>query len=68
MSSFLLTLNWGLFVYAVQAGRAVEAALGYFIYLLIAGVLGTLLLGEKLDRLAWISVRMSSAAFLSRWG
>ena len=55
VSSFLLTLNWGLFVYALQAGRAVEAALGYFIYPLIAVVLGILLLGEKLDRLGWIS-------------
>ena len=52
VSSFLLTLNWCLFVYAVQAGHAVEAALGYFIYLLIAGVLGILLLGERLDRMA----------------
>ncbi len=56
VSSFLLTLNWGLFVYAVQAGHAVEAALGYFIYPLIAGVLGILLLGERLDRMAWISI------------
>ena len=26
VSSFLLTVNWGLFVYAVQAGHAIEAA------------------------------------------
>ena len=56
VSSSLLTLNWGFFVYAVQAGNTVEAALGYFIYPLIAGVLGILLLGERLDRMAWISI------------
>ena len=53
--SFLLTLNLRLFVYAVQASYAVEAALVYFIYLLFAGVLGLVLLGERLDRMAWIS-------------
>ena len=40
----------------MQAGHAVEAALGYFTYPLIAMVLGILLLGELLDRMGWIVV------------
>jgi len=56
LSSMLLTMNWGIFVYAVQTQRVVEAALGYFIYPLVTVVLGILLLREKLDRWGWMAV------------
>ena len=56
LSSILLTMNWGIFVYAVQTQRVVEAALGYFIYPLVTVVLGILLLREKLDRWGWMAV------------
>jgi chloramphenicol-sensitive protein RarD len=68
VSSFLLTVNWGLFVYAVQAGHAIEAALGYFIYPLVAVVLGILLLGERLDRLGWVAVGIVVCGVLAKMG
>ena len=66
VSSFLLTVNWGLFVYAVQAGHAIDAALGYFIYPLVAVVLGILLLGEKLDWLGWVAVGIVVCGVLAK--
>lgn len=52
----LVTLNWMIFVYAVQARQLFEAALGYFIYALVTVILGMLLLGERLDRWAWVAI------------
>lgn len=55
-SAVMLTVNWGFFVYAVQSGQVIEAALGYFIYPLIAVVLGIFILREPLDWLGWLAV------------
>ena len=68
VSSFLLSVNWALFVYAVQTGHAIEAALGYFIYPLVAVVLGILLLGERLDRLGWVAVGIVVCGVLAKMG
>lgn len=57
----LVTLNWVIFVYAVQARQIFDAALGYFIYPLVTVILGMLLLGEKLDRWAWIAIGVVAA-------
>ena len=47
----LLSVNWIVFVYAVQARQVFDAALGYFIYPLVTVVLGILVLRERLDPL-----------------
>ncbi len=52
----LVTFNWVIFVYAVQARLLFEAALGYFIYPLLTVMLGMLLLRERLDRWAWVAI------------
>jgi chloramphenicol-sensitive protein RarD len=52
----LVTFNWVIFVYAIQARQLFEAALGYFIYPLVTVMLGMLLLRERLDRWAWVAI------------
>ena len=52
----LVSLNWVIFVYAVQSRQVFDAALGYFIYPLFTVVLGMMVLGERLDRWAWVAV------------
>lgn len=46
----LISLNWGIYVYAVNNGHVVDAALGYFINPLVSIALGMLIFGEKLNR------------------
>ena len=46
----------GVYVYAVQTGQVVSAALGYFIYPLCTVLLGILVLGERLDKWAWLAI------------
>jgi chloramphenicol-sensitive protein RarD len=57
----LVTVNWLVFVYAVQSHQLFEAALGYFIYPLVTVILGMLLLGERLDRWAWGAIGVVAA-------
>lgn len=49
MTTVLVTFNWGLYVWAVMAGRALDASLGYFINPLVSVALGYVLLGERLQ-------------------
>jgi chloramphenicol-sensitive protein RarD len=49
-SSCAIAINWGLFIWAVTHGKALEASLGYFMFPLVSLVLARLVLGERLNR------------------
>jgi chloramphenicol-sensitive protein RarD len=49
-SALAIAVNWGLFVWSVAHGRALEASLGYYIYPLVSVLMGRVLLGEHLSR------------------
>ncbi|MFE0693284.1 EamA family transporter RarD [Streptomyces sp. NPDC058869] len=59
-----ISVNWGLYIWAVNNGRVVEASLGYFINPLVTIALGVLLLGERLRPAQWVAVATSVAAVL----
>jgi chloramphenicol-sensitive protein RarD len=58
----LITVNWGLYIYAVFAGHVVEAALGYFVSPLVSVLLGVVVLRERLRRVQWVAVGLGAAA------
>lgn len=60
LSSLLLTLNWGIYIWAVSVDRVVEAALGYYITPLVAVTFGVFVLKEKLRRLQIFSVALAT--------
>ena len=64
VSTTLIAFNWGIYVWAVNAGRIVEASLGYFINPLVNVLLGALFLGETLSRLSRWAVAIASAGVL----
>ncbi|HMQ34526.1 MAG TPA: EamA family transporter RarD [Chloroflexaceae bacterium] len=47
-SALLLAVNWGLYIWAVNAGHVVETSLGYFINPLVNVFLGVVFLRERL--------------------
>lgn len=49
-SAALLSFNWGIYIYGVNADRVVETSLGYFINPLFSVLLGCAFLGERLNR------------------
>lgn len=60
-TTVLVTANWGIYIWAVNAGHVLESSLGYFINPLASVLLGVLVLGEKLRPWQWFS---TSLAFL----
>jgi chloramphenicol-sensitive protein RarD len=67
VSSLLLAVNGGLYVYGVNSGRVVATSLGYFINPLVNVLLGVALLRENLTRVQWVAVGLAAAgvAYLS---
>ncbi|MEN6500130.1 MAG: EamA family transporter RarD [Rectinema sp.] len=59
-AALLVTLNWGLYIYAVTSGHVIESALGYYINPLLSVVLGGLFFRERIDR--WTGVAVGIAA------
>lgn len=57
-----IALNWGIYVYAVNSGQVVEAALGYFINPLALVALGVVVLGERLRTLQWVAIAVGLLA------
>ncbi|MGV0792275.1 EamA family transporter RarD [Mycolicibacterium sp. XJ1819] len=49
-ASALISANWGIYIYAVNNGHVVDAALGYFINPLVTVMLGLVLFRERLNR------------------
>ncbi|MCW1777199.1 hypothetical protein NB693_22915 [Pantoea ananatis] len=46
LSSLAIAFNWGLYIWAVNAGHVIETSLGYFINPLVNVLLGVLVLRE----------------------
>jgi chloramphenicol-sensitive protein RarD len=61
LSSILLSANWLIYVWAVNAGHVIESSLGYFLVPLINVALGRLVLGEALRPLQWAAVAFAAA-------
>jgi chloramphenicol-sensitive protein RarD len=64
VAAAVIALNWGVYVYAVNSGHVVEAALGYFINPLVTVLAGVVLLHERLRRLQWAAVGLGLVAVL----
>ena len=63
-SGALIAVNWGVFIWAVGAGRILETSLGYYLNPLVNVLLGTLFLRERLRRAQAISVALAGAGVL----
>ncbi|KGQ17959.1 RarD protein, DMT superfamily transporter [Lysobacter dokdonensis DS-58] len=60
LSGVLIGFNWGLYIWAVNAGHVVETSLGYFINPLLNVLLGVAFLRERLGRAQWVSVAIAT--------
>ena len=62
LTAVLITLNWGIYVWAIGAGRALETALGYYINPLFSIFLGAVLLKEKLNPAQIVAIGLAATA------
>ena len=56
ISSIMVTINWGVYIFAVMSGKVLESSIAYFINPIFAVVLGFFIYKEKLTKLQWLSV------------
>ncbi|GGW62904.1 MULTISPECIES: EamA family transporter RarD [Streptomyces] len=64
IAAAVITVNWGVYIWAVNSGHVVEASLGYFINPLVTIAIGVLLLKERLRPVQWVAVGIGLAAVL----
>ena len=62
VTAALISVNWGIYIWAISAERALDAALGYYINPLFSVALGALLLGERLNAVQMIAIGLAAAA------
>jgi len=62
LTATLISINWGIYVWAIAVDRTVETALGYYINPLVNVVVGAVLLGERLNKLQMAAVALAAVA------
>ena len=62
VTAALISVNWGIYVWLIQSGQAMEAALGYYMMPIFSVALGAGLLRERLSPRQWGAVALAAAA------
>jgi chloramphenicol-sensitive protein RarD len=64
VTAALISVNWGIYVWAIGSGHALDAALGYYINPLFSVFLGAVLLGERLRPAQWMAIGLALVAVI----
>lgn len=65
LSAVLISANWLIYIWAVNAEHVVEASLGYFVNPLVSVLLGVTFLREPLSRRQVVAVALAAAGVLA---
>jgi chloramphenicol-sensitive protein RarD len=60
----VIAANWFGFIWAISTGQGIEASLGYYIFPLVAVLIGMVVFGETLKRAQWVAVGLAVVAVL----
>lgn len=63
-AAIMISTNWFLFIFSIQTGHAVEASLGYYIFPLVAVLMGMLVYRERLSRVKWLAIALAAVAVM----
>jgi len=64
VTAALISINWGIYVWAITSGNTLEAALGYYINPLFSIFLASVLLGERLSKAQMLAIALAAGAVL----
>lgn len=64
LTAALISVNWGIYVWAIASGHALDAALGYYINPLFSILLGAVLLSERMSRTQLAAIALAAGAVL----
>jgi chloramphenicol-sensitive protein RarD len=62
LSALAVSVNWLIYIWAVNSGHIVDASLGYFINPLFNVLIGSVFLHERLRPLHWVAVLLAALA------
>jgi chloramphenicol-sensitive protein RarD len=62
VTATIISVNWGIYVWAIAVDRTVETALGYYINPLMSIAMGAVFLSEKLTRLQMAAIGLAGLA------
>ncbi|WP_299619750.1 EamA family transporter RarD [uncultured Tateyamaria sp.] len=62
LTAMLITVNWGVYVWAIAEGRALDAALGYYINPLFSVALGAIFLRERPSPAQSVAIALAACA------
>jgi len=69
LASLMISINWFLFIFATQISRNTETSLGYYIYPLVAVLIGRFAFGERLGNAQRLAVALAGlAVVVLTWG
>ncbi|TDE40828.1 EamA family transporter RarD [Antarcticimicrobium sediminis] len=69
LASAMISINWFFYILSVQIGHTTEASLGYYIFPLVAVLVGRFGFGERLARAQWLAVGLAALAVMGlTWG
>jgi len=68
-AALMISTNWFVFITSIQVGRAMEASLGYYIFPLVAVLLGAIAFRERLGKAQLFAVALALCAVVTlTWG
>ena len=62
LAAALISVNWGVFLFAVTNGRATEASLGYFMLPILTAMAGVVVFRETPSRAQWLAMALALLA------
>jgi chloramphenicol-sensitive protein RarD len=62
VAAAVVSVNWGVYIWAVNSGQVVETSLGYYINPILSILVGVIALGERLSTVQWVSVGLAAVA------
>ncbi|MFW2545010.1 EamA family transporter RarD [Primorskyibacter sp. 2E107] len=68
-AAVMISANWFLFIFSVQAGHVTETSLGYYMFPLVSVLLGVIVMKERLALLQWAAVLLAAVGVVQlTWG
>ena len=64
LSGLMISVNWGIFIWAVTHDHVLQSSLGYFINPLVNVLLGVLFLQERMKLWQWVAVALAACGVL----
>ncbi|PHK49208.1 EamA family transporter RarD [Staphylococcus edaphicus] len=58
-AGYVITINWGTFIWAVTNGHVLQSSLGYYINPLVSILLALIFLKERFNKLEWVAIGLA---------